>query len=1190
MNKTNLKRYAPQARKDFIAAVTARAQLLGLSEVGGTPQAEPCTVNGEVAVIAGRPWPASVQGKRERLFQRMKRDGFAATLEAVAYTWFNRFAALRYMELHDYLGHGRRVLSNPEGGLPEALAYALDLAEAGDLPGLRPDAVRQLKLDNQDSELFRRVVVAQCNALHGAMPFLFERIDDDSELLLPDNLLRSDSVIAKLVDEIPEEDWAEVEIIGWLYQFYISEKKDQVIGKVVKSEDIPAATQLFTPNWIVQYLVQNSVGRLWLMANPQSTLAQEWPYYITPADQAPEVQAQLDALIQTRVGEDGDAINPESITVLDPACGSGHILVVAYDVLKAIYLERGYQPRAIPRLILEKNLYGLDIDDRAAQMAGFALLMKARADDRRLFSATDDAGKLQPPKLNVLSLQESKGLSVDELATHLAPFKVQRATITALVETFEHAKTFGSLIQIPYALKTHLAVLPEVLALVKQSGDMYASAAADDLLPLVQQAQVLAMQFDAVVANPPYMGSKGMNQVLKNFAVELFPESKNDLLAMFMERGFGWCRSSGFNAMVTMQSWMFLSSYEDMRSRLLREKTLETMLHLGPGGFDHASAMVVQTTAFVFANRQPAIKYLPTFFRLMGMGEETKRTAFINGNGRHVHTMQSEFEKIPGSILAYWISPKMISAFVNFESIDKYSVFKQGMATSDNERFLRFWYEIDFSKADLTCKNPEDLRLSKRRWFPYNKGGAFRKWYGNNEYFVNWEDDGREMKAYTATLPQGTWVRLKSREYYCLPSITYNGLSGDDFGCRLSDPGFLFDTKGSCIFADTEDQLLELSALLNSKVSQFLLNILCPTLDYSMVGVKKLPAILLKESIETVKKAKSIAEVDWNTSELAWGFQSLPYCSSANESLNSAWLNWVSVCNDNRQQLQRLEEENNSLFISAYNLNGELSPEVPDDQITLVRADREKDSQRLISYAIGCMMGRYSLDVPGLIYAHAGNVGFEPGRYATYPADADGIVPITDELWFADDAPSRIREFLRAVWGQGTLEENMAWLAESLGTKASETPDETIRRYIADKFFKDHLQTYKKRPIYWLFSSGKQGAFQALVYLHRYHEGTLARLRAEYVVPLTGKILSRIEMLQKDALAAASTAARNKLAKEVEKLKKKHVELLAYDEQLRHYADMRITLDLDDGVKVNYGKFGDLLEGVKVVTGGAGDD
>ena len=452
MNKTNLKRYAPQARKDFIAAVTARANVLGLSEgAGGRIQLEPAQVQGDVAVIGGRAWPARVADRRMALYERMVFHGYAATLEAVAYTWFNRLAALRYMELHDYLGHGRRVLSNPEGGLPVVLTHALALAEAGDLPGLGAAQVRELKLANQDGELYRRVLIAQCNALHQAMPFLFEALDDETELLLPDNLLLSDAIVAKLVAEIPEEDWAEVEVIGWLYQFYISEKKDQVIGKVVKSEDIPAATQLFTPNWIVLYLVQNSVGRLWLMANPQSALAKEWPYYIQPAEQTPEVQAQLDALIQTRIFKDGEALNPETITVLDPACGSGHILVVAYDVLKAIYLERGYQPRAIPRLILEKNLYGLDIDDRAAQLAAFALLMKARADDRRLF--------VDPPKLNVLSLQESKGLDAGELATHLAPFGLQRAPLKSLVGTFEHAKTFGSLIQVPAGLNGQLAAM-----------------------------------------------------------------------------------------------------------------------------------------------------------------------------------------------------------------------------------------------------------------------------------------------------------------------------------------------------------------------------------------------------------------------------------------------------------------------------------------------------------------------------------------------------------------------------------------------------------------------------------------------------------------------------------------------------------------------------------------------------------
>ena len=1183
MNKAKLKSYAPQARQDFIAAMTARANLLGLSEKAGTLEVLASEPQGDVTVIAGQAWPVKVHSQREQLITRISKDGFAQTMEAVAYTWFNRFAALRYMELHDYLGHGHRALSSTSGGLPDILTHATDLTN--ELPGLNAAKVTELKLaGNRDGELYRMLLVAQCNALSRAMPFLFERIDDDSELLLPDNLLRSDSVIAKLVETIPEEDWAEVEIIGWLYQFYISEKKDQVIGKVVKSEDIPAATQLFTPNWIVQYLVQNSVGRLWLMANPQSTLAQEWPYYITPAEQTPEVQAQLDALIQTRVLEDGDTLSPETITVLDPACGSGHILVVAYDVLKAIYLERGYQPRAIPRLILEKNLYGLDIDDRAAQMAGFALLMKARADDRRLFTATDDAGNLQPPKLNVLSLQESKGLSVDELATHLAPFKVQRATITALVDTFEHAKTFGSLIQIPYALKTHLAVLPEVLALVKQSGDMYATAAADDLLPLVQQAQVLALQFDAVVANPPYMGGKGMNQALKDYARATFPDSKSDLFAMFMERGFERCKHSGFNSMVTMQSWMFLSSYEAMREKLLKERTIQTMAHLGARAFSEISGEVVQTTAFVL-HRQGVTGFRPAFFRLVEGQEDQKEIGLRSGHHRFDETVQSDFKKIPGSPLAYWVGNTTRLAFTSNRSLRDLCAPRQGMATGDNDKFLRFWYEVDFRNIEFNAANSEEFWHSERRYARYNKGGTYRKWYGNNHYVIKFsKEDYRQLKN------QGN--HCPSESYYFRESITWSDITTKAFGARQSVQGAVFDVKGSCAFPTKKDFPIVISLLASSVINYFMA-ILNPSVTFQVGDLAKIPVPAKVERVEEISSELiQQAKFDWDQFEgsFDFDFDFLVDRSLKNDALGTAWENLTHRRESRFQRIKYLEEENNRLFIDAYGLQDELTPEVPEDQITLARADREKDCQRLISYAIGCTMGRYSLDEPGLIYAHAGNVGFEPFRYATFPADADGIVPITDELWFADDAPSRIREFLRAVWGPDTLEENMAWLAESLGTKATETPDEIIRRYIADKFFKDHLQTYKKRPIYWLFSSGKQGAFQALVYLHRYHEGTLARLRAEYVVPLTGKIQSRIEMLQKDAAAASSTAARNKLAKEVEKLKKKHLELLAYDEQLRHYADMRIILDLDDGVKVNYGKFGDLLAEVKAVTGGAGDE
>jgi len=1204
MNKANLKSYAPQARKDFIAAVTARANQLGLSFKAGSLEVAPAQTQGDVTVIAGQAWPSKVNSQRDKLIERIRKDGFEHTMEAVAYTWFNRFAALRFMELHDYLGHGHRALSSMAGGLPEILTHATDLSN--DLPGLNAAKVTELKLaGNRDGELYRMLLVAQCNALSRAMPFLFERIDDDSELLLPDNLLRSDSVIAKLVAEIPEEDWDEVEIIGWLYQFYISEKKDQVIGKVVKSEDIPAATQLFTPNWIVQYMVQNSVGRLWLTANPQSNLAKEWPYYITPAKQTPEVQAQLDDLIQTRVREDGDTLNPESITVLDPACGSGHILVVAYDLLKAIYLERGYQPRAIPRLILEKNLYGLDIDDRAAQMACFALLMKARADDRRLFTATDDAGNLQPPKLNVLSLQESKGLNVDELATHLAPFKVQRAIITALVETFAHAKTFGSLIQIIYALKTHLAVLLDVLAVVKQNGDMYAIAAADDLMPLVKQAQVLAMQFDAVVANPPYMGRSGMNSVVKEFALKNFPDSKSDLFACFIQRGIEFANKAGQIGIVAPYVWMFISAYEKLRERLILETSLASLIQLEYNAFEPA-CIPVATFALMRSHVKNFVGSYIKLSEFKGHQFQASKTIEAIENpdcGWLYRTKPDDFKRIPGSPLAFWFDESLLAQFSSRHLVGQVASVRSGLSTGDNDRFLRHWREVDFSKINLKCYSDIDGDPQKK-WIPYNKGGAFRKLYGNQDLILNWGASGEEMESTGAAV-------FRNRPAYFKEGVTWGGLTSSDVAFRWQPSGTVFDSnKGAMILPSENMDSMSILGILNSRVAATILDGLNPSLSTQIGDIERIPVVDVPGIRESTEHLVELAKNDWNAFERSWAFECLPLVKIARgdiKLLELSYRSWLTCNNRNVADTKRLEEENNRILINAYGLSGTLSPEVSDTKITLTvnpayryRGELTEEEQlerfcrdsmqELISYAIGCMMGRYSLDEPGLIYAHAGNAGFEPGRYATYPADSDGIIPITDELWFADDAPSRIREFLRAVWGPDTLEENMAWLAESLGTKASETPDESIRRYMADKFFKDHLQTYKKRPIYWLFSSGKQGAFQALVYLHRYTEGTLARLRAEYVVPLTGKIQSRIEMLQKDAAAASSTAARNKLAKEVEKLKKKHAELLAYDEQLRHYADMRITLDLDDGVKVNYGKFGDLLAEVKTVTGGASDD
>ncbi len=1183
MNKAKLKTYAPQARKDFIAAVTARAHLLGIAEQNGQLEIAPGEKTGDLVLIAGQAWPAKVHNQRERLVQRIRKEGFAQTLDAVAYTWFNRFAALRFMEIHDYLGHGHRVLSSREGGLPEILTHATELA--GVLPGLKAQQIADMKLaGNQDGELYRLLLVAQCNALSNAMPFLFERIDDESELLLPGNLERTDSVVAKLVEAIPEEDWNEVEVIGWLYQFYISEKKDEVIGKVVKSEDIPAATQLFTPNWIVQYLVQNSVGRLWLMANPSSSLKSQWPYYIEPAEQTPEVQAQLDALIKMRMDEDGGSLNPETITVLDPACGSGHILVEVYEVLKGIYLERGYQARSIPRLILEKNLYGLDIDDRAAQLAGFALLMKARADDRRLLDT--------PVKLNVLSLQESAGMDLDEFAGHLKPHGINRTVLGSLRDTFTHGKTFGSLIQIPKVLEDGLASLDDGIARAIETGDVFAKAAAQDLVPLVQQAKMLAMKFDAVLANPPYMGSRGFNEPLKSFISRIFADCRENIFAAFIDRAVASARLHGVVGMVTMHNWMFLNRFQEFRTRILRSTAIENLVHLGAGAFEEISGEVVQTVTFTL-RPIPLQAYAASFISALELDGNEKQNAILDRSLWSVGNKQTAFELIPGEPIAYWLSDRFLRIFAG-KSMGEMSEPREGLTTGNNAKHVRCWFEVSVKSICFGADGRSSARSSGCKWFPYNKGGEFRRWYGNIDAVVNWENDGEELQNTLHPSGSRIWAHNFNLDYIFRQAVTWTDITSTGLATRYMPPGCLFDATGLSAFFKTDSDLWLGLAASNTVVASAVAPVLNPTLHFKAGDFKRIPIPRIdpQRPIEISKEACKIAKASWDSDEISWdyGVPALLWSSNKDSTLANSW---ISSSNNNASmvsKLKSLEEENNRLFIEAYGLQDELSPEVPESQITLTRADREKDSQRLISYAFGCMMGRYSLDESGLIYAHAGNVGFDATRYKTFTADADGIIPITDELWFEDDAANRIREFLLAVWPAETLDENMAWLAESLGTKGNETPAETIRRYLASSFFKDHLQTYKKRPIYWLFSSGKQGAFQALVYLHRYHEGTLARMRAEYVVPLTGKMQSRIEMLEKDKDAASSTAARNKIAKQIESLKKKHVELLAYDEKLRHYADRRISLDLDDGVKVNYGKFGDLLAEVKAVTGGAADD
>lgn len=1228
MNTNKLKAYAPKARLAFMEAVTKRAAFLGLY----ADRIAEMTIDGDSAVIEGRVFTRKQGQQRSQLVQRIEalgttndklvlKDGFNQFINETAFTWFNRLTAIRYMEVNEYLDHGFRVLSKSEGAqFGEGFEILGSAADVADDLGLNKESIIDMVLDgNKEEELYRTILLGQCHQLSEAMSFMFEKLDDATELLLPDNLTKTDSILKDLINDIPEDNWREIEVIGWLYQFYISDHKDAVIGKVVKREDIPAATQLFTPNWIVKYLVQNSLGRQWLATYPDSELKEKMEYYITPAEQSDDVIEQLKAITPT-------SIDPEEIKVLDPACGSGHILVEVYEVLREIYLERGYRQREIPELILTKNIYGLDIDDRAAQMAAFAVMMKAREDDKRIFS--------RDIKLNIHSIQSTENLNINQLWADLdldgnkqsgtmddlfaepqlelveasAENKVYLDLLHYLKEQFIDAKNLGSLIEVDSEHLESLTNLQKKLVDKKQGSEPTAKEAAEALLPIVGQAITLANKYDIAVANPPYMGSKGMNAALKDFAKKSFPNSKSDLFAMFIERGFKWLTPDGFNSMVTMQSWMFLSSFEKMREDLLSHSTIETMLHMGNG----VMKIAFGTNATVFRNHNIS-GYCGSFsycengdINDLGVPKE-----FPVQNERLKTATSEDFKKIPGSPIAYWVSNNLRNSFKKFPALSEFAKPRQGLATSDNNRFLKLWHEISLVNFYRDAQNHEEAANSKCKWFPCQKGGGFKKWYGNHDYVVNWENNGFELLEFAASLYGSPTRTIKNIPFYFRSGLTWSTLTSSGMTMRYSPSGFISETKGAICFFDDETTKLKSLAILNSSVINPINLTISPTLDFHEGPVGKLP-INLKASDQLADLAKqcvTISKADYDSFETSWDFKSqMPTQKGV---LSKQFDTHCRIAEASTNELQNLEETINKIVSSDYELQSEVDFNVPKENITLGRNcffifNNEKNQDALsskyrslftteiTSYFVGCTMGRYSLNREGLVYAHSGNNGFKElvaeGAYKTFPADDDGIVPLADEEWlFDDDATTRFREFVKTVWGEEHLQENVDFVAESLCLNAikpknGESSMDTIRRYFSTQFFKDHLKTYKKRPIYWLFSSGKEKAFECLVYLHRYNEGTLSRMRTEYVTPLMGKLESRKNILN-DSKAAASGAELRAIDKELKTIDKKQAELVKFDEELKHLAEMKITLDLDDGVKVNYGKFGNLLSDVKAIHG-----
>ena len=1191
MNRTALKNYAPQARRAFIQAVTDRAAYYGLAP----DRIEPVIQKGDVAVIGGREHPRTVAKTRRELEERIKRSGFAPTMEAMAYTWFNRLVAIRFMELHGYLEHGYRVLSHPEGkSTPEILEQAEHVA----LAGLKHDVVIDLKLaGNKEGELYRLLLTAQCNELHTAMPFLFERIEDETELLLPDNLLHSHSLIRKLVSEIDEQDWEQVEIIGWLYQYYISEKKDEVIGKVVVSEDIPAATQLFTPNWIVKYLVQNTLGRQWLATYPQSALRQRTEYYIEPAEQTPEVQEQLNKIRAT-------SLNPEELTLLDPACGSGHILVEAYDLFKALYQDLGYRAKDIPALILQKNLFGLEIDHRAAQLAGFALMMKARAGDRTIFNRN-----VQP---HVLTIQESKGLSANEITDalnrpllkdnersmrgpyeevtyeqsslmykdHVVDGYISLDDVAQLIDLFEHGKTFGSLIQIPYPLADKCEYIARRTEQVTINGGMLEKAVAGTFFPIVRQAYLLARKYGTVVTNPPYLGSKAMPGLLKTFGQLNFPASKTDTFAMFIERCNDFTAASGYVGLVVPYVWMFLTTYTDLRSKLLVNETIQSLVQLEYNAFEPACVPVCTFTLL----REHIPAYQGTFISLQDFrGSDTQAPKTLEAIRNpscawRYSAASADFAIVPHSPLAYWVDQAVRVLFNDFAPL-KASVEKitKGIFTGENARFIRLWFEVPAVSS---------------KWRRYSKGGAYRKWYGNSVHVVNWSDGNGELSQFDG-------AGLGASKYFNRPHFVWSKLTSSNISFRYDGDEVFFDDCSPAIVMDKPD--FSLLACLNTPLYSFLLKIINPTLNYQAGDVQVLPRADLDVDTEAALSSNAhrcvrIAQENWDWEETSWGFSQFPLldqsvcCETVEDSLGAH----VQRLQMRMDELYQLESENTRLLRVSLGLSETACPDLKRDDVSLVMHKSEDLVRRLLSYSIGCMMGRYSLDEPGLIYAQSEGFGFDLSKYKKFPADENGIIPLTEFYWF-EDVATRFETFLGTVWPKKHLEENINCVAKHLGQLQGELPRQAIRRYLATSFYRDHLRMYKgpkepPRPIYWLFSSGKGRAFQALVYLHRYREGTLSRMRTEYVIPLQGQIAARIEQLEGDKTKATSTSHRSKLQKEQTDLKKQQAELLIFEEKLKHLADQKIALNLDDGVKANYAKFGDLLAESKAITGGKDDE
>lgn len=1172
MDKNAIKKYAVWARKELISRVAQKAQQYGITETEMV-DAGADSVNGKVL-------SAEEMQQRRALIVQINEKGYQQVMEEVAYTWFNRFSALRFMEVNGYLPSHVRVFTDENNAFkPQILAEALHL----ELDKLDKDKVYALKETEQTEELYKYLLIVQCNALNSILPGMFQTIADYTELLLPDNLLREGSVIEQMISQIPEDNWQDaVQIIGWLYQYYNSEKKDDVFAALKKNvkitkENIPAATQLFTPDWIVRYMVENSLGRLWveghpdakaqLLPTPEEQAAYtagnrdpedtKWHYYLEEAQQEPQVQAQLSEIRK----QYADLI-PEQIKVIDPCCGSGHILAYLFDVLMQIYENYGYTPRDAVTSILQNNLYGLDIDDRAAQLAYFAVMMKARRYDRRFFSHTT-----QP---HVYAIEESNRIEKPDVEYFCnGKLELKDAMHTILTQLHD-AKEYGSILTItPQDWDALYARFDEVA----DESSFHRESIRKKLLPLVRVAQTLAQKYDVVVTNPPYMGASNMNSGLSEYVKKYYPDSKSDLFAVFIEVCSRMAKQNGYQAMITQHAWMFLSSFEKLREKMMLTETV-SMAHLGARAFEEIGGEVVQTTSFVRV-RTHIDNYKGVYCRLIEpTTQQGKEDMFLACENRYIAN-QDNFAKIPGSPVAYWVSNNFLKAFDN-EKIGKYTISDGQTKTGNNDKYLRLLWEVPVSEIG-----------KGKHWVLHAKGGAFRRWYGNIDTLIDWSDSAREhyRTDHVARIaPEYIWFR----KGICWTLISSNKLHG----FRLLDDNSTFNLAAPSVFFNNDRMMFYILGYLNSKFSQEIIALLNPTLNTNISDITAQPLYYgkLPEQedmvINLVSQNIALSKADWDSFETSWDFTRHPFIKAitkypnmmdvGNIYLAECYDIWAGECEERFEKLKANEEELNRIFIDIYGLQDELTPEVEDKDVTVRKADLGRDVRSFISYAVGCMFGRYSPTYDGLAYAGG---TWDDGKYNIYKPDADGIIPICDDEYFEDDMMGRFVEFVRVVYGDSSLEDNLRFIANALGGKGQ--PKEVIRNYLLNDFYADHCKIYQKRPIYCLFDSGKKNGFKCLIYLHRYQPDTIARIRTDYVHEQQARYRTAIEGLEKQVAAATSTSERVKLTKQLNKVQAQDAELHQYEEKVHALADQMIKIDLDDGVKHNYEIFKDVLAKIK---------